>query len=167
MDPQTPPGFVNATLTATGRQLILDWMLGTVDETAPGEVWLALCAGAVSDSDTGSTFSEMPGLFVDLYGDRKQSNYARVSYPFGAASFADGRPAWESTGYGSYVNTRELLFNVAACDWPQVTGWALVDSQIGGRLIAYGPVSLQVSEGDQVSVPERSLSLAVVPLAVS
>lgn len=166
MDPQMPPGFVTATLTATGRQLILDWLLGTVGESAPDEVWMALCVGAVADSDTGDSFNELPGVFQDIDGVTQQSNYTRVPYPFGASATFDGVPAWESTGYGSYVNSRELLFNVAESDWPWVTGWALLDAQLGGRLVAYGPLSMQVLTGDQVSVPERSLSLAVVPLAV-
>lgn len=166
MDAQMPPGFVTATLTATGRQLMLDWMLGTVDDSAPDEVWLALCVGAVSDSDTGESFNELPGVFQDIEGNTQQSNYTRVPYPFGASATVDGVPAWESTGYGSYVNTREWLFNEADSDWPWVTGWALLDAQLGGRLIAYGPLSIQVLAGDQVSVPARSFSLAVVPLAV-
>lgn len=166
MDPQMPPGFVTSTLTANGRQLILDWLLGTVSETSPEHVWLALCAGPVADSDSGDAFNEMPGVFKDAEGNTQQSNYSRVSYPFGASAVADGVPAWESTGYGSYVNTREMLFNVAASNWPWVTGWALLNAQVGGDLIAYGPLSMQVMAGDQVSVPARSLSLAVVPLAV-
>lgn len=166
MDIQMPPGFVSATLTATGRQRILDWMLGTVDESAPNEVWMALCVGAVTDSDTGDSFNELPGVFKDIEGNTKLSNYSRIPYPFGASATVDGVPAWESTGYGSYVNTRELLFNVADSDWPWVTGWALLDAQLGGNLIAYGPLSIQVETGDQISVPERSFSLAVVPLAV-
>jgi hypothetical protein len=160
------PGAVSSVLTAQGRQLLLDWTLGTTSIASPSQVFFGLCTTLPRDGDTGRTMAEVAPSWIDAAGVVRTTGYTRASYAFGAADIVENSPAWQSTGGGSYFNTRKIEFVVADDDWPPIAAWTMCDTNTGGSLLAYGVCTLQVLAQDQVVIPEQALTLTSVLLGM-
>ena len=103
----------------------------------PTNISIALTTGTTLDSNTGSTFPEVP-LTINGSG----TGYSRISFGNPASS---GNAFWSyniadhNAGSGLVKNSSSILFNPALCDWGGVSGVAILDhpSHGSGNLLMH------------------------------
>jgi len=167
------PANIRGDLTSTGRVLLLDWLVG--GKQIPQHIWIGMSLERLGDSTTAQTLSSEvePSYSSQLYpgaaAEILETGYKRQEYPFNAG--ADG-VSWYSNAGGYYFNVSEIRFPRIPVNgtWPTVLSWfiATQEKRNEGDIIACGPTGeLPASPGDQIIIPQGSLSLRVAPLKVS
>lgn len=100
---------------------LLDFAFRNQAFSAP-DTYIALATADISDSDTGSTITEVSG---NGYA-RKQTN------PNGGSS-----PTWDLSASGLVDNTHDITFAAPTGSWGLVTAAAIIDAVSAGNLLFY------------------------------
>ncbi len=84
----------------------------------------------------------------------QQGGYAR------AATSSDH---WTAAGARTIENALPIVFDEAISSWGTVTHFALMDSAVGGNLLAHGPVkpTMPIGSGDTARFAAGDLKIAV------
>lgn len=152
------PAGINGVLTTHGQQLLLAALFKK--QLSLEDLWMALLWETPSDVHDGVTMPEVQGAMPDyVSGLEVPTGYSRAYY---SATDATGRLRWDQSSSRSVYNSDQILFPAAEAPWGQIRGWAAVDAQQGGRLIAVGLLDLQVDVGDQVVIEPGSLGFVVL-----
>ena len=118
--------------------------------TKPSTLAVALVTIAVTDSDDGSTISEVANA----------NSYARVTL-----NPSDSNWAATSGGNGQTSNSSVITFPEASGNWGTIVGAAILDSATygAGNVLFYGTLSLSkpVSSGDTVSFNTGSFTVTL------
>lgn len=110
------PGFI----TDEGASYLM--ALVAMGEPVVDGYWVALTQGVPA-----------PYMTSDEIGEPDAPDYARAYIP------ADG--TWVVSG-DSISNSAEILWPIAETDWGDVSGWALLDAQDGGRVLYGGDLGI-------------------------
>lgn len=127
----------------------------------PNHIAIALTTDVPTDSQTGSTLSEVASGI-----DGGDSGYARISLGDPSSS---GNSMWDyssadhSVGSGVIKNATNLVFDTALKDWGWVSGFAIVDhpSYGSGNIIMKGELSNKrvVYTGDRMKFDASALKI--------
>ncbi len=118
---------------------LLDFAFRNQSYSQP-DTYIGLITADASDSDTGSTITEVSG-----------SNYGRA-----LVSESDGTGArWETASGGHLQNATEIIFPQATGSWGTCTGTIIADATTAGNLLFYnnGAFSESPDNGDIVKFP--------------
>lgn len=124
---------------------LLDLAFRNTAYTAP-DTYLGLTTATISDSDTGSTVTEVSG---GSYA-RKQVN------PNGGSS-----PTWDVAASGVVDNTHDVSFPEATGSWGTVVAVGIFDAATAGNLLFYDNAMTDqaVASGDTVTFPAGDLDV--------
>ena len=129
-------------ITTDGADHLMSVLTGVSDPLT--QFWVALVTAQVGTSESGEELSEPT-----------QSAYGR-------AAISNGPENW-MVAYGAVTNTTTVAFGIPGVDpWVGIVGWALCDSETGGKILYAGesePYDVEV--GDQTFLPPGSITLAV------
>lgn len=136
-------------ITAWGASFVLNAMFGQRD-TPPAYYYVALLTTIPGTQVDGSTIAEPPTA----------SNYARVQ-------MMNDTFSWGGAVNGVVASTAQVVFPVAALNWPTTVGYALCDSLVGGQVYLYGSFAVPrtVLANDQAQIGTGALSLSVTSLS--
>jgi hypothetical protein len=129
-------------ITSDGADYLMSVFAG-IEDVAP-EYWVALVTAPVGTSESGDELTEPD------FGDYSRS------------SISSGPENWV-VAYGALTNIMEIPFPIPGLDpWTGVVGWALCDSQSGGRVLYAGDAEpYDVAVGEQVVLPAGSVTLGI------
>lgn len=134
--------------TPLGRELMLTSILVPERLVRLDVVWLALSTEIVDPMS--------PSSLVEPSGN----GYQRAPY-------RTGDEWWVPSGYGEYVNSKEIVWEPATGPWGPLQGWALMMGSTGSQTLAGGSLSLSTStvvDGWSVKLPALSLRLGQTTL---
>lgn len=156
-------------LTGYGTQILAS-SLFTQGVSMPS-MWVALFLYPPDGSDDADGLQEVP----QEVSDPVTLAITSTGYVRGAApTVVGGESLWVQRRPGLMVYLNEVRFPEALIDWGFITSWGLMDSDAGGRLIAYGSAGFDVNgpddpvddedfpTGDVVVVGAESMSLDVL-----
>ena len=106
----------------------------TTTYSRPANLWIALSTGTMTDSNTGSSMSEVSG-----------GSYARK----GGATVDPLDATWDapSSTDGHTSNTSDITFVTATGSWGTVTGMAITDASSSGNILFFGTLSSSKAVG--------------------
>jgi hypothetical protein len=97
---------------------LLDHVFLTGAFSVPSNIYVGFTSAAVTDSDTGSTITEISG-----------NNYARTVMN-----------AWDASSGGATENTNVITFPTASGTWLEITDMVATDASSAGNLLFYATV---------------------------
>jgi hypothetical protein len=124
---------------------LLDLAFRNTAYSAP-DTYLGLTTATISDSNTGSTVTEVSG-----------GSYARVQVnPNGGSS-----PTWDAAASGVVDNTHDVSFPEATGSWGTVVALGIFDASTSGNLLFYDNdlTDQAVSSGDTVTFPAGDIDI--------
>ncbi len=127
--------------------ILLDFAFRNQAFSAPA-TYIALATADISDSDTGSTITEVSG-----------GSYARKQVNInGGAS-----PTWDLAASGLVDNTHDITFASPTASWGLVTAAAIIDALTAGNLLFYeNTMNDQTPDsGDTVKFPVGDLDVSL------
>lgn len=151
---------INNTFTMPSTEVYVEFLTGGVSDylanklldhafrntayTSPA-TYVALTTVAITDSDTGSTITEVDG-----------AGYARVLVD---AAGGDS-PAWEAASSGSVSNDDQIDIGPPSGSWGTVVAVGVVDADEAGNLLVYANdvVDQAMDDGDTPFFPANALS---------
>ncbi len=130
------------------EEQLLTHILRTSSFTKPSALYIALCTAAPSDTDTGSTITEVSG-----------GSYSRQQLDPLDANWTDPSLATQ----GESDNTSLIDFGTATADWGTITHVVIVDASSGGNMLFHGALtaSALVTNGDGFRFPVGDLNIAL------
>jgi len=155
----TYPAGINGFLTPFGRQLLLESLFR--ERLAIPQVWVALLTRSAQETHDGNTMPEMSSVISaeDNSGLEVMTGYQRAYYQ---SYDARGALRWTQSSNRSIYNADQIIFPQADARWGLIRGWALMDQNKGGNIIAAGDTDLIVDTGDQVVIEPSSLGLVIL-----
>jgi len=126
---------------------LLDLMFRNTAYSVP-DTYIALTTATISDSDTGSTITEVSG-----------GSYARKQVNVNGGS----SPTWDLAAAGLVDNTHDIAFPEATASWGTVVAVAVIDAAAAGNLLMYDNTLADqaVGSGDTVTFPAGDLDLVM------
>lgn len=133
---------------------LVDFVLRGQSFTPPATLYIALCTATPSDSDTGSTITEVSG-----------GNYSRQSLTSNAANWY----ATNGNNDNASSGTNGTTGNATTIAWSSVT-WtgtitavAVCDASSGGNMLFYTALSSPktIASGDSVSFATNALTIQI------
>lgn len=133
---------------------LIDFVLRGQSFTPPATLYVALCTATPSDSDTGSTITEVSG-----------GNYARQALTSNTTNWytTNGNNVNASSGTGG-TSGNATTINWSSVTWSgTVTAIALCDASSGGNMLFYTALaaSKTVASGDSVSFATNALTVQI------
>lgn len=124
------------------EQKILD-MLGGVAITIPTNWYVGLATATITDTDTGSTVTEVSG-----------GGYAREAVVPNTTNFPSAQPC---------INGTDIDFGTTTGSWGTVTDWFIADAATLGNIWWYGDLTASrvIGSGVPVKFPAGDLSINV------
>lgn len=112
------------------------------------DTYVGLVTATVSDSNTGSTITEVSG-----------GSYARVQVNINGGS----TPTWDVAASGLVDNTHDIDFPTATASWGTVVGVVICDASSAGNLLFYDNTmgDQAVGDDDSVSFPAGDLDVVM------
>ena len=163
----------NGFLTAQGRFLMWDWILGSSDSQPPEYVWIGLATSMPFDEASAKEIPEIQKSYIYEGSQDPESEfqrltfltgYERVSYPF-AVSKPGLDEGWNYSNDAAFYNAQRIDFPPVDEAWPEVKAWFISTEEKHGELLAYGRTNvLTVGSGDVVSIPANSLVLQTLAM---
>jgi hypothetical protein len=126
---------------------LLDHMFNNASYTSP-DTYIALTTATVSDSDTGTSITEVSG-----------GSYARVQVNVNGGS----SPTWDVAAAGIVDNTHAIDFTTSTASWGTVTSVCVCSAATLGDLLFYDNTMADqlVGNGDTVSFPIGDLDIVM------
>ena len=127
---------------------ILDLMFRNVAFTAPATHYVALSATTLSDTSTGSSFTELSG-----------SGYARKALNNTGGS----SPTWTVASSGASENSGTVNFGTAGASWGTLVAMCTCDAASAGNMLFYdnGVADQAIGTSDPVSFATGALDVSL------
>lgn len=133
---------------------LIDFLFRGTSFSPPATLYVALCTSTPTDSNTGSTISEISG-----------GNYSRQSITSNTTNWSttQGDTTATSSGTGG-TTTNQAVVSWNSVTWTgTITSVAICDASSGGNLLWWGTLtsSKTVASGDSVSFAVNDLSIQI------